>query len=88
MNLNKVSGYGRNNDRANISQTKYTICGGTNHSAEKCFKTIRKYKGKARAAGDSDIQQAERTPRKYFKCGSVDHIIAKYPKPPKDNEKQ
>ena len=29
----------------------------------------------------------ERTPRKFFRCGSEDHIIAKCPKPPKYNEK-
>ena len=27
-------------------------------------------------------------PRKYFRCGSEDHLIAKCPKPPKDNERQ
>ena len=27
-------------------------------------------------------------PRKCFRCGSEDHMIAKCPKPPKDNEKQ
>ena len=30
----------------------------------------------------------ERTPRKCFRCGSEDHMIAKRSKPPKDNEKQ
>ena len=29
----------------------------------------------------------ERTPLKCFKCGSEDHLIAKFPKPPKENEK-
>ena len=29
----------------------------------------------------------ECTPRKCFRCGSEDHIIAKCPKPPKENEK-
>ena len=28
------------------------------------------------------------TPRKCFTCGSQDHLIAKYPKPPKENEKR
>ena len=27
-------------------------------------------------------------PQKCFKCGSEDHLIAKFPKPPKDNEKR
>ena len=30
----------------------------------------------------------ERQPRKCFRCGSEDHVIAKCPKPPKDNEKR
>ena len=30
----------------------------------------------------------ERLPQKCFRCGSEDHMIAKCPKPPKDNEKR
>ena len=30
----------------------------------------------------------ERLPRKCFRCGSEDHMIAKCPKPPKDNNKR
>ena len=30
----------------------------------------------------------ERTHRKCFRCGSEDHMIAKCPKPPKNNEKR
>ena len=30
----------------------------------------------------------ERTPRKFFRCGSEDHMIAKFPMPPKDDEKR
>ena len=30
----------------------------------------------------------ERLPRKCFGCGSEDHMIAKCPKPPKDNDKR
>ena len=59
---------------------------GTNHSAEKCFKRIRNEKEKARTVDNLDIRQMERTPRKCFICGSEDHIIAKCPKPPKENE--
>ena len=29
----------------------------------------------------------ERTPRKIFRCGSKDQLIAKFPKPPKENDK-
>ena len=81
------SGFGRNIERANNVHTKCTFCGGVNHSAEKCFKRIRQEKEKARAAGDSDNRQTERTPRKCFRCGSKDHLIAKFPKPPKDSNK-
>ena len=35
-----------------------------------------------------DRQQSERTPRKCFRCGSIDNLIAKCPKPHKDNKKQ
>ena len=30
----------------------------------------------------------EHTPRKCFRCGSEYHMIAKCPKPPKENEKR
>ena len=33
-------------------------------------------------------RRTEHTPRKCFRCGSEYHLIAKCPKPPKDNEKQ
>ena len=45
-------------------------------------------KEKSLAGGDSDKQHTERTPRKCVVCVSVDHIIAKCPKPCKVNEKQ
>ena len=35
-----------------------------------------------------DNRRKEHTPRKCFRCGSQDHLIAKSPKPPKDNEKR
>ena len=44
LNLDSISGFGRNSERANTDQTKCTFCGGTNHSAEKCFKRIRQQK--------------------------------------------
>ena len=34
LNLDSSWGSGRNNDRANIVHTKYTVCGGANHSAD------------------------------------------------------
>ena len=86
--MDSSSGFGRNSERANTVQTKCTFCGGTNQSAEKCFKRIRKEKGKARASGASDNRQTERTSSKCFRYGSEDNLIAKIPKPPKDNEKQ
>ena len=39
-------------------------------------------------AGDLDNIYTERTPRKVFGCGPEDHLIAKCPKPPKENKKQ
>ena len=45
-------------------------------------------KGKSRAVGISSNRNLECLPRKCYRCGSEDHIIAKCPKPTKDNEKQ
>ena len=41
LNLDRRSGFGINSERSNTFQTKCTFCGGFNHSAEKCFKSIR-----------------------------------------------
>ena len=54
---------------------------------EKNFKKIRKEKEKARSAGTSSNINSERPARKFYRCGSEDHLIAKFPKPPKDSEK-
>ena len=43
---------------------------------------------KTRAAGDLDNRRTERTPRKFLRCGSEDHLIAKFPKLPKYYEKR
>ena len=34
-----------------------------------------------------DNRRTELTPHKCFRCGSEDHLIAKFPKPPKENDK-
>ena len=88
LNIEWSSGYIRNRKRAYAVQTKCTFCGGNNHSAEKCFKRIRKEKEKARAVDVSSNRHTERMPWKYFRCGSEDHMIAKCPKPQKYNEKR
>ena len=88
LDLDSIYGLGRNIERAHAVQTKWTFCGGTNHFAEKCFKKIIKQKEKARAVDDVKNRQTERTPRKCLRCGSEDHLIAKFPKPPKDNDKR
>ena len=88
LNLDRSSGFGRNSEIAHAVQTKCTFCGGTNHSAEKCFKSIRKENKKSRAVDASDNRQTERTPWKCFICGSKHQMIAKCPKQPKDNEKR
>ena len=41
INLDSSSGFGRNSERADAVQKKFTVCGSTNHSAETCFKRIR-----------------------------------------------
>ena len=55
--------------------------------ANQCFKTIRKEKGNYFVAGNLDDIRMEHTTRKFFRCGSEDHLIAKCPNSPKDNDK-
>ena len=88
LNLDSRSGSDRNSERAHAVQTKCIFCGGNIHSAEKCFKRIRKEEEKARAVDVSSNKNSERPPQKCFRCGSEDHMIAKCLKPPKDNEKR
>ena len=45
-------------------------------------------KGEIIAVGVSSNINSERQSRKCYRCGSEDHMIANFPKPPKDNEKQ
>ena len=87
LNLDRSSGFGRDIEKANAVQTECTFCGGTNHSAEQCFKRIRKENEKYCAVDVSSNRQMERTPRKCFRCGSEDHMIAKCPKQVCLNEK-
>ena len=70
LNLDSSSGFGRDSERAHAVQTECTFCGGVNHSAEQCFKKVRKEKEKARAVDVSSYRQMERPPQKCFKCGS------------------
>ena len=55
---------------------------------QKIFKRITQRKEIFCAAGASDNRQTEWKSRKTFRCGSEDHLIAKFPNPPKDNEKR
>ena len=48
---------------------------------------VRKGKEKACAVDVSSYRQMERPPRKCFRCGSKDHMIAKCPKEACFNEK-
>ena len=42
LNLDRNSDSGNNSEREHTVQTMCTICAGNNHSAEKCFISIRK----------------------------------------------
>ena len=42
LNLDSSSGSDKNNEEENIVQKKWSFCGSANHSAEKCFKRIKK----------------------------------------------
>ena len=88
LNIYRSSGFGGNSERAHDVQKKCTFCGGTNHSAEKFFKRIRKEKGKTCAVDVSSNRQMEWSHRKFFTCGSEDHRISKCVNPPQDNDKQ
>ena len=88
LNLDSSSDFFSDSERAHAVQTKCTFCGGTNNSVKQFFKSIRQEKEKARADGALDNRRTERISRKYFRCGSEDHLISKYPKPPKDNNKR
>ena len=46
LNIDSSSGFDRNSERSHAVQKKCTFCGGTNHSAEKCFKKDQKGKRK------------------------------------------
>ena len=85
LNLDSSLGSSNNSTIAHDVQTKCTFCGGSNRFAEKCSKRIRKEKDKARVVDLSSNRHMKRPTRKCFRCGSEDHIIAKFPKPPKDN---
>ena len=54
------------------------------------FQRIRKEKDKARSAGTLSNKNSDRPTWKCFRCGSENHMIAKYPnpRPPKDSEKR
>ena len=88
LNLDSRLSFIRNSERAHAVHTKCTFCGGTNPSAEKCFKRIIMEMKKSRAVDVSDNRQTKRPPWKCFRCGSEYHLIAKFPKLPKDNDKR
>ena len=52
------------------------------------FQKDQKEKEKARSAGTSSNKNSDRPTRKFFRCGSEDHLIEKFPKPPKDSDKR
>ena len=81
------SGSIKHNEKANSDKAKCTYCRLSNHYVEKCFKNIRKEKDKARSTGTSSNKNSDRPTWKCFRCGSEDHLIAKFPEPPKDGEK-
>ena len=62
LNIYSSSGFGSNSERAHAVHTKSTFFRCNNHSAEKCFKRIRKEKEESRAVDVSSNRQMERTP--------------------------
>ena len=88
LNIDRISGFGKNKEREKLVQKRCTFCGDANCSSEKYFKRIIEEKGNARAVGDLENRRTERNPRKRFRCGYENHLIAKCPKPLKENEKR
>ena len=80
LNLDSSSGFDMDCERAHYVQIECAFCEGVNHSAEQCFKKLRKEKEKARAVDFSYYRQMERPPWEFFGCGSEDHMIAKFSK--------
>ena len=62
VNMESISGFEINSERANTVQTDCKFRGGTNHSADLIFKRIRKEREKACAADYSENRQTEQTP--------------------------
>ena len=87
LDLDSSSGFDRDSERAHDVQRECTFCGGANHSAEQCFKKVRKENEKACSVDVSSYRQMECPPWKSFRCGSEDHTIAKCPKQVCLNEK-
>ena len=85
INIYSRSGCGKNSERENLLQKKCTFGEGANHSADFFFESNRKEHEKSHAAGDSDNRNRECKPHKCFRCGSEDHLIVKFPNPPKYN---
>ena len=85
---NSNSGSSKHNEKANSAKTKCTYCGLSNHFVGKCFKKIRKEQEKAGSTGTSSNKNSDRPDRKCFRGGSEDHLIAKFPRSPKDSEKR
>ena len=79
--------FGRDSENAHAVQTECTFCKGVIQSAYECFKRIRKKKEKAHAVHVSPNRKMECKPRKCFRCGYEDHMIAKYQKQESSNEK-
>ena len=67
---NSISGSSRHNERSHSVQKKCTFCGLNNHSAGKCFKSIRQEKEKSRAVGISSNRNSDRPAQKCCRCGS------------------
>ena len=87
LSLESSSGSSGNSERAHSVKTKCKFCGVNNHAAEKCFKKVIKEREKTRVVDVSSNRNTERLPRKWFRCESEDHMIAKCPKQVCFNEK-
>ena len=87
LNIDTISGFDRDSERAHNVQTEWKFCGDINNSTEQCIKRIRKETEKACAVDVSSYRQMELPPPKCFRCRSENHMISKCPKQVCFNEK-
>ena len=85
LNLDISSGSGRNNDRENLAQVKFTFFGGYHTTY---FFRLKNSSTKIAHLVIQTDNELNSHLIKSFRCGYVDHLADKFPKPPEDYDKR